>query len=284
MPTAGGARRFLVVLAILAEAAVPARAAVPVDEDSNEAQIMGFYASAIAFTPLGRPGGGVLEAGIDLGYLPSLSKEDRETTFAGSKVENTNFTHVLPRARGRWTPTDGWLVEAGIFPDVQARGVTAEQYAVAVSARIFGTEKVRSYWLRGHYLTADIAGPITCSEDAVEDPTNRVCYLGQPSEDHFRPTTYGLEFVADGMPMIDAGLRWYASGGWERQALDFQTHFVNGFGRLDDQELIARVDRFTIVGGLTWASSPGLVFALEASYVPEALATMRLGIRWGWKR
>jgi hypothetical protein len=278
---AAGLMTGLVALLLVA---APARAAVPLDEDSSEAQIMGYYAAAIMFTPLGRPGGGVLEAGLDLGYLPSLSEEDRETTFAGAKVENTNFTHLLPRARGRWTPTDGWLLEAGLFPEVQVRGVTPTQYAAAVSARIFGTEKVRSYWIRGHYLTADIVGPITCSEDAVEDPTNSVCYLGQPSEDHFRPTTYGLEFVADGMPIIDAGLRWYAAGGWERQTLDFQTHFVNGFGRLDDQDLVARVNRFTAVGGLTWSAEPGIVLALEASYVPDALATIRLGIRWGWRR
>lgn len=277
-------RIILVALTILACAAASGHAAVPVDEDSSEAQIMGFYASAIAFTPLGRQGGGVLEAGLDIGYLPSLSEEDRETTFAGAKVENTNFTNVLPRLRGRFTMTDGWLVEASFFPEVEAQGVTPEQYAVAVAARIFGDEASRSYWLRGHYLAADIVGPITCSEDSVEDPANSVCFGGQPSEDHFRPTTYGLEFVVDGNPVIDAGLRWYAAGGWERQALDFQTHFVNIFGRLDNQELIARVNRFTMAGGLTWSADPGVVVALEAAYVPEALATVRLGIRWGWER
>ncbi|HKQ97884.1 MAG TPA: hypothetical protein VJV75_08420 [Candidatus Polarisedimenticolia bacterium] len=290
MPIARPTRWFLALAAALAltgfmgAAGGAARAAVPVEEDSSEAQIMGYYASAIAFTPLGRQGGRVIEVGIDLGYLPSLSEEDRETTFAGAKVENTNFTSVLPRARVRFTAAPGWLVEAGVFPSVQARGVTPEQYTAAVSAKLFGDEKVRSYWLRGHYLAADIVGPITCDEDAVEDPNNRVCYLGQPSEDHFKPTTYGLEFVIDGQAFLDQGLRWYAAGGLERQALDFQTYFINGFGRLDDQELIARVNRLTLAGGLTWSADPGVVVAIEMSYVPDALATVRLGIRWGWKR
>jgi len=167
---------------------------------------------------------------------------------------------------------------------VQARGVTPEQYTAAVAGRIVGDEAATAFWLRGHYLTADIVGPITCSEEAVEDPTNSTCYLGQPSEDHFRPTTYGLEFVADGARVFNERLHWYAAAGWERQALDFQTHFVNVFGRLDDQELIARVNRLTLAGGMTYVADPGIVFAFEASYVPDALATVRLGIRWGWKR
>src|SRR5262245_41636770 len=63
------------VLAALAWIGVggDARAAVPLDDDSNEAQLMGYYAAALSFTPLGAPAGRMVEAALDATYLPSLS-------------------------------------------------------------------------------------------------------------------------------------------------------------------------------------------------------------------
>jgi hypothetical protein len=58
-------------------------AAVPLDDDSNEAQIMGYYDAALAFTPLGAPPGRLFQAGVDITYVPGLSEEERQTTFAG---------------------------------------------------------------------------------------------------------------------------------------------------------------------------------------------------------
>ncbi len=245
---------------------------------------MGFYAAALAFTPAGHPVGPRLEGGADVTYLPSLSQEDRQTTFAGSRVENTNLTSVLPRPRLRWRPAERWLLEAGFFPPTRVFGVTPEQYAAAVAWRAGEAKGRVGFSARAHYLRADIEGPITCSVDEVEDPANTVCYLGQVSADHFRPTAFGLEWLVDGRRIFAEGLAWYAGVGWEHQTLRFATHFVNAFGRLDDQRLVARVERTSIVGGITWTERHGLRLSFEGSYVPDALATARVGICWGWGR
>jgi hypothetical protein len=269
--------------ALLWLAASPcARGDVPVADDSSEAQLMGFYAAAIAFTPDGSPAGPKYEAGLEAVYVPSLSGEDRETTFAGAKIQNTNFTQVMPRPRLRWRPAEGWLLEAGFFPEAQVFGVTPRQYGLAASWRAARIEGRLGFWIRGHYLDADIEGPITCPEEAVEDSTNSVCFGGEVSADRFRPETYGVDLVLEGPRLLADGLTWYAAAGWMHQTLRFETHFVNVFGRLDDQRLVARLDRASLLGGITWVERHGLRLTFEGSYVPDALATARLGITWGW--
>ena len=263
-------------------AAETTRAAVPLDDDSNEAQLMGYYAAALSFTPLGVPAGRLVEASIDATWLPSLSEEDRQTTFAGAKIENTNFTSVIPRPRIRWRPSEDWLLEAAYVPPVELFDVKPEQLAAAVAWRFAAPETQPSWWIRAHYMRADIEGPITCSEEAVEDPTNRVCFAGQVSEDRFRPETYGLDVMVSGPHLWRGGPGWYAMAGYRHERLQFDTHFVNSFNRLDDQVLVARLDRGSIGGGVSWDAWRGLRLNAEAYYAPEALFTGRIAIAWGW--
>ena len=285
MPGMKSRRRGVALTLALAAllAAVPAaRAAVLLEDGSNEAQLMGYYAAAIAFTPVGAAAGRTFEAGLDLDYVPGLSAEDRRTTFAGAKVENTNFTSVLPRPHLRWRPRDRLLLEAGFVPPVHAFGLVPAMAAAAATWRFAGRDDGVGWRARGHYLRGDIEGPITCSDDAVADPANGVCYGGQPSDDHFRPEVYGVDFVADGPRLGVDGLAWYALAGYRHETLRFDTHFVNVFGRLDDQALVAHFDRASVAFGLTWAAWRGLRVAGEGYYAPDALATVRVGVSWGW--
>jgi hypothetical protein len=270
----------LLALAVLG---VPdaARAAVPLDDDSNEAQLMGYYAAALSFTPLGAPAGRRIEAAIDASYLPPLSDEDRQTTFAGAKIENTNFTSVIPRPRIRWRPGD-WLLEAAYVPPIELFGVKPQQLAAAAAWRFAAPERGPAWWVRAHYMRADIEGPITCSEDAIEDPDNLVCRGGQVSEDRFRPETYGLDVLVSGPRLGRGGPAWYAMAGYRHERLQFDTHFVNNFDRLDDQVLIARLDRGSVGGGVSWDAWRGLRLNAEAYYAPEALFTGRVAMAWGW--
>lgn len=257
-------------------------AAVPLDDDSNEAQIMGYYDAALAFTPLGAPPGKSIQAGIDISYLPDLSEEERETTFAGAKLENTNFTSIIPRPRVRWRPHADWLLETGFFPKVEVFGVKPQQLALGAAWRFAGREDDPSWWVRAHYFRGDIEGPITCSEDAVEDPSNLVCFGGEVSSDRFRPETYGVEVVIAGAHLGRGGPAWYAGAGYSHERLQFDTHFVNSFGRLDDQVLVARLDRGSILAGVSWEAGRGFRLDGEAYYAPQALATVRLALAWGW--
>ena len=269
--------------AVFLGAAAPAHAAVPLDDDSNEAQLMGYYAAALSFTPLGAPAGRRVEAALDATYLPSLSEEDRQTTFAGAKIENTNFTSVIPRPRIRWRPHEAWLLEAAYVPPIEIFDVKPQQLAAAAAWRFVAPADRRpAWWLRAHYMRADIEGPITCSEEAVQDPANRLCFAGQVSEDRFRPETYGLDVMVSGPRLWRDGPAWYAVAGYRHERLQFDTHFVNQYNRLDDSVLVARLDRGSIGGGVSWDAWRGLRLNAEASYAPEALLTGRVAIAWGW--
>lgn len=270
------------MLSLLAISPCPARADVPVADDSSEAQLTGLYAAALSFTPVGYQPGRRVEAGVEAVYLPSLDEDDRQTTFAGAKVQNTNFTKVLPRPRLRWRPSADWLLEGAAFPEVQVVGVTPDMYALSAAYHLGARESEIGFWVRAHYLKADIEGPITCPEEAVEDPAKSVCFGGQVSSDRFRPEAYGVDLIVGGPRLFADVLAWYAAAGYRHETLRFETHFVNAFGRLDDQELVARLDRASILGGLTWTPAHGLRLTMEASYAPEALLTGRLGIGYGW--
>jgi hypothetical protein len=257
-------------------------AAVTLDDDSAEAQLMGYYAAAMAFSPTGAPVGDPVEAGVDLTYIPALSEEDRQTTFAGTKVENTNLISVMPRPRLRWRPRADWLFEAGFFPDAEVSGVSPQQVAAAATWRFAGREGAPSWRVRGHYLVADITGPFTCSEEAVEDPENSVCYGGETSADHFRPEILGVDVLVDGPRLFTEALAWYAGAGYRHESLEFETHFVNASGRLDDQRIVARLDRASVFGGLTWSAWRGLKVSGEGYWAPDALTTVRACVAWGW--
>ena len=265
-------------------AAGAASAAVPLADDSNEAQIMGYYDASLAFTPLGAPKGGLFQAGVDITYVPGLSEEDRQTTFAGSKLENTNFTSVLPRPRLRYRPHPDWLLETGFFPKVEVFGVKPQMLALGTAWRFAGREDDPSWWVRAHYFRGDIEGPITCSQDAVEDPTNLICFGGEASCDRFRPETYGVDLVVSGAHLGRGGPAWYASAGYSHERLQFDTHFVNKDHLLDDQVLVARLDRGNVAGGVSWEPWRGLRVDGEVFYAPQALATVRLALAWGWGR
>ncbi|HEV8200255.1 MAG TPA: hypothetical protein VGS03_09560 [Candidatus Polarisedimenticolia bacterium] len=261
-------------------------AAVPLDDDSNEAQIMGYYDAALAFTPLGAPPGRLFQAGVDITYVPGLSEEERQTTFAGSKLENTNFTSVIPRPRLRYRPHPDWLLETGFFPKVEVFGVKPQMLALGTAWRFAGREDDPSWWVRAHYFRGDIEGSITCSEDAVKDDPNAVpstvCAGGQPSSDRFRPETYGVEVMISGAHLGRGGPAWYGSAGYSHERLQFDTHFVNSAGHLDDQVLVARLDRGAVSGGVSWEPWRGLRVDGEVFYAPQALATVRLALAWGW--
>jgi hypothetical protein len=264
------------LLFLAAAASLASGPEVPIGDGSNEAKLMGYYSAALSFTPLGTPEGRLVEAGLDVSYLPPLSEEDRQVTFNGSKLENTDFTSFLPRPRLRWRPADGWLVEGGYFPEREVFGVKPQQLYGAVAWKAARWRPV-ALWVRGHYLHADIHAPITCSEEAVADPANRVCFGGQVSEDRFRPETYGLDVLV-------SGPHWYAGAGYRHEELQFDTHFVNVFGRLDDTVLLARLDRGSVFGGVTWDAWRGLRLSGEIYEAPQALLTARVAVGWGWGR
>src|SRR6185295_14843984 len=81
-----------------AAASLPAQTRRVLSRDNPEAQLMGYYAAVMQFTPVGLPNReGRLEIGGAASFIPPVSQEDRLAGFGGTKTENTNLCPVFPR-------------------------------------------------------------------------------------------------------------------------------------------------------------------------------------------
>src|SRR5262249_36417302 len=124
-------------------------------------------------------------------------------------------------------PGPGWLLDGSYVPGVHAFGIRPKMYGISLARRITGMPNQVALWGRLQYVSAEIEGPITCPQDAVEDPTNTVCFGGQVSNDLFSPRVRGVEFLIEAGRLGSERLGGYLSLGYQWQDLRFETDFVN---------------------------------------------------------
>src|SRR5262249_58419884 len=113
--------RGFALTAVLATTAAPAAAQVrrTLDRNDPQAQLMGYYAAAMAFSPIGLPDkDGRLEIGATGSLIPSLSLEDRLVAFGGTKAEDSNKCPLFPRLVAS-RPLGKVAVELGYTPAVE---------------------------------------------------------------------------------------------------------------------------------------------------------------------
>ena len=91
---------------------------------SNEAKLLAFFATPIAFSP-----GGIVEGlapwhvrvGFEASYVPSPSKEMQqpEACYTVKKTENTNLSPVFPRPRVTIGLPGGLMLEGSYLPPIK---------------------------------------------------------------------------------------------------------------------------------------------------------------------
>jgi hypothetical protein len=241
-----------------------------------EAQVMGYYAAVMHFTPAGFPDRAARwEVGGEAAYLPSLSAEQQTVGFRGTKAENTNFCPVFPRLRAAAVRGD-WALEAGYLPPLRVCGVKPHMVSAALSRRF----RAGGAWdgaLRGAVHYGVLNAPITCNEQAVADPTNAVCFQGQVSDDRFRPFTLALEAAAIFGGLGRRRIEPYLLVGLRRDDPRLDVHFVNAQDSLDNarEQLESALIRAHVAAGASWAATGRLVLGGELYYAPGALLTAR---------
>lgn len=258
----------------------------------HEGRLMGYYAAAIAFSPVGvmprgAPWSGAL--GIELSYIPPLSEAQRTGGF--QKTESTNLAPVLPRPRLALVLPGGLAAEASWVPPVKAFGVTANLVSAALSlpARV-----VRGVLLtpRVNGTLGSVEGPITCNEDLREteggDAYFRFVCHGRESEDRFEPRAVGAELMLSHAVIAGRTLAPYAGLGLRTERNRFDVGVIcdgppcGAAGSRDVAHhpiLTTTMTRGYGFAGASWFAPAGLgrtALSGELFYAPGSLVTARL--------
>jgi hypothetical protein len=267
--------RILVVLLALVFATTPAAAQIVLDSTEElswsrpEAWALKYFTAVSMMS--GFSASSDLERGdvalaLDVGWVPTLSEEERRVGFLGSKVEDLNRTSVF--GRGRLTlglPSD-WSLEIGYVPPVEIDGVTPEIFNLALSRAVVS----RPGWILSARLslqTGGLSGDLTCPSDVVgsTDPSVNPDNCLRPSEDEVTMDYAGIELTYT----RTAGNRWRPYLAASANLCDLELKVDARYSVfIDRMRQTARGWTYTLAAGTRYRTSAGFDLAGEIFYAP----------------
>jgi hypothetical protein len=267
------------VLALVVAPRLAAQTVCLPPADSHEAKTLAIYSVPLAFSAATPPD---LLPGFTLGlegaYLPRIDRVTATPTVCrpGKGPENANLLFALPRPRIGLPLPLGLALQASWVPPVRVAGVKANLFGVSL-ARSFGHLDGLVVGIHAHATFGSIHAPITCDDDALNDPTSE-CFHGKRSDDRYSPNILGAD-VSLGWTMAGGRLRPFIGGGYNRLRPRFQVNFTNQFGDVDHTRVEVNLNRGAVFGGALWQVSDRLSLAGELYAVPADAVTWRLVIR-----
>ena len=247
----------------------------PVEEldfDRTESWAMQYFASVQRLTGMGVPRSlppGSLELGLEIGWVPALSEEERRVGFNGTKVEDLNRTSIFGRPRLLiGLPKDLSLTLSWV-PPIQAFGVEPHLVAAGVARPIWGSDR----WRLGLGFTVQygtLRADLTCSEEDVAGGDDlRLNPFGceKPSDDEMTIRSAGLEISVarqiDGAPNFEP----YVSLATTFMNLDFQVD-ARYSGIVDRTLLLTEGWTAQITAGTRYRTSAKTHLGVELFYSP----------------
>jgi hypothetical protein len=214
-------------------------------------------------------------AGVELAYLPNVDAATATPTICrpGKGPENTDLLFALPRPRIGLPLPFGLALQASWVPPVRVRGIKANLFGISVE-KAFGHLDGLVAALRVHATFGSVRAPITCDDEALEDPASE-CFGGTRSDDRLRPNIMGIDLAVGG-PVAEGRLRPYGGIGYNRLQPRFQVDYTNQVGELDDRRVEVDLDRFVLFGGATWQTADRLSLTGELYAVPADAITARV--------
>ena len=251
------------------------------DDTSNEAKTFAIKSVPLAFSGMDAPTRDVRgsHAGVELAWLPRVSDETATPTVCrpGKGPENANALSVLFRPRARIALPGSFGLDVAWVPPIPLEGFRANLLGAAL-VRPFPLGRSMTVSLRGHATVGTIKGPITCPDEALEDPTSE-CFEGQESDDSWKPNIFGADATL-GLGAERATVRAYIGGGYTHLAPRFQVNFTNVVGSLDNRRVIVDLDRLALFGGVAWNASSALRITGEVYSTPADAVTGRVLGEW----
>ena len=269
----------LLVLLVATAAGARAQARRELASGHAQAQLMGYFAAVMGFTPVGQLGDGERWAvGGALTFIPALSTHDRAVGFGGTKAEDANLCPVYPRLTavrrfGNVTAEAGWT------PPVRVCGVRANVSALALS---YGVPLALGWGaaLRASAVVGTLDAAITCSEAATRDSADQTCFGGAPSRDRVLPRTGQLDAVLSYAGTRRGGPTAYLLVGVRRERVTVDVSYVRPAGGPfppldDDQGLATTLTRLHAGLGASAPMGGRLRLGGELYAAPGALVTVR---------
>ena len=251
------------------------------DFDDPEGRLIGFYSAALFFSSLGAPERATtwaLDAGLEVSYIPQLSKSQR-TAFQ-DKPEATNLAPVLPRPRVALVLPGALHAQVSWVPPMRVFDVEANLLSIAVTRAM----EPGGITIAPRFVATwgKVRGSITCFEDLLRGTESEAVYYTQicnsrTSDDHFKPQHFALEVLASRslarLPFLP-----YAGIGVlrEKTIFDIGVQRTDGSRDPDHPILERRATRpYGFVGGTVnaWRSTR---FTGELFYAPGSLFTARV--------
>ena len=267
--------RPVIALSLLlgAAARVAAQPVEHIDFDRPESWALKYYAAVSTFTPLGPPETrklGSLDLGLEAGWIPYLSEDQRRVGFDGTKVEDLNRLPVYGRLRVLAGLPAGFSVELGWIPPIEINGSKNNVFNAALERPFLVTERW-SLGLRAYGQLGYSVGDYTCPEDAASQPPGsegNPYKCDQPSADRATLNDLGGALTA-GLKLSDS-VSLHLSGGGTYNDLKFQTHAVTD-GARDDTLLITHGWTGWVAAGAVLNLTDRLSIDLELFYSPLAV-------------
>jgi hypothetical protein len=237
------------------------------------------------FTALATPTGfGVADSvepwsfaiGLEGGYIPSLSEDERRVGFNGIKVEDVNRTSVFGRPTAHLGLPGDFTLSAGWVPPIDFDGVEANLWNFAVARPLWSGEIVR-FGGRLFYLTGDLEGDITCPASEVaagDDPIGNPFACEEPSNDTMSITSWGIELGT--AFRVGERTELFLSALWQQVDGEFQVRATYA-DYVDRDKLEHDGDDFAATAGISWRPDERWRLAGELFYSPLDVVRDRTG-------
>ncbi len=251
------------------------------DFDDPEGRLIGFYSSVLIFSPLGAPErleSWALDAGLELGYVPQLSKSQR-TAFQ-DKPEATNLAPLLPRPRVSVVLPGALHAQVSWVPPMRVFDVEANLVSIALTRALEpGGTTVAPRFVASW---GKVRGSITCFEDLIHGTAGESVYYteichSRTSDDHFKPRHLSAEVLVS---RSIARLPFLPYGGIgvlnEKTIFDIGVRRADGSRDPDHPILELRATRaYGFLGGTVnaWRATR---FTGELFYAPGSVFTARV--------
>ncbi|MFN7972271.1 MAG: hypothetical protein U0166_07970 [Acidobacteriota bacterium] len=223
--------------------------------DRPEAWGMKYFTSVTLLTGMGSPKkmkAGALDIGLELGNVPSLSREDRTIGFNGTKTEDLNKTSVFGRPRVTIGLPAKFSITAGFVPPVEYKGVKPSVFSLSLNRPFYDHDDFRF----GGRLIGQVAkfkGDLTCPESVVgEGPATNSFGCIAASHDEVTQNYVAFEASAAWDLMHDK-LTPFAALSVNRLDMEFQVD--SRYQTFHDRSLLK-------ADGITYALSGGAAFQL----------------------
>jgi hypothetical protein len=208
---------------------------------------------------------GALIIGLEAGYVPTLSAEERTVGFDGTKEEDVNRTSLFGRPRVAVGLAGGFVLEANYLPPIDISGIAPDLFALALARKMSTANRFRT----GLRLTAQhgtFTGDITCSADEIRNGPN-LFGCDEPSRDEITIDSASLEVAVARRPRGAGRIEPYFGAAVNVMDLEFQVR-ADYRGIRDRVRLLTDGTAYSLTLGLAYQTNTDWRWTGELFYSP----------------